>query len=83
MFPSPSSVAFEPEYEPVWFSKERVVLTWHDQDHNEALQDHTESDIDAYPQGYASCTMLLAQAFAESAERYEIYMGYSIMRMRP
>ncbi|KAI4747293.1 hypothetical protein E4T50_02427 [Aureobasidium sp. EXF-12298] len=58
MFPSPSSVAFEPEYEPVWFSKERVVLTWHDQDHNEALQDHTESDIDAYPQGYASCTML-------------------------
>lgn len=63
--------------------EERVALTWHNQNHNEALQDHTESDINAYPQGYASCTgpaehiMLLAQAFAESAERYEVYMGYS------
>ena len=34
MYPSPPSVAFEPEHEPVWYLKERVVLTWqneHDQ----------------------------------------------------
>jgi hypothetical protein len=31
MYPSPSSVAFEPEHEPVWYLKERVVLTWKDE----------------------------------------------------
>lgn len=37
MYPSPPSVAFEPEYEPVWFLKERVVLTWHDENHDQTL----------------------------------------------
>ncbi|CAD0082314.1 unnamed protein product [Aureobasidium vineae] len=36
MYPSPSSVVFN-DHEPVWFLKERVVLTWHDQDHDQAL----------------------------------------------
>ncbi|KAI5204740.1 hypothetical protein E4T39_03415 [Aureobasidium subglaciale] len=37
MYPSPSSVAFEPGHEPVWYLKERVVLTWHDHDNNRAF----------------------------------------------
>lgn len=37
MYPSPPSVAFESEHEPVWFLKERVVLTWHDRNHDQAL----------------------------------------------
>ncbi|KAI5239703.1 hypothetical protein E4T43_06563 [Aureobasidium subglaciale] len=37
MYPSPSSVAFECGHEPVWYLKERVVLTWHDHDNNRAL----------------------------------------------
>ncbi|KAI5249180.1 hypothetical protein E4T42_05347 [Aureobasidium subglaciale] len=37
MYPSPSSVAFESGREPVWYLKERVVLTWHDHDNNRAL----------------------------------------------
>jgi hypothetical protein len=36
MYPSPSSVAFEPEHEPVWYLKERVVLTWQDE-HDAAM----------------------------------------------
>ncbi|CAD0106656.1 unnamed protein product [Aureobasidium uvarum] len=36
MYPSPSSVAFN-DHEPVWFLKERVVLKWHDRDHDQAL----------------------------------------------
>jgi hypothetical protein len=36
MYPSPPSVAFEPEHEPVWYLKERVVLTWQDE-HDQAM----------------------------------------------
>ncbi|KAH0291251.1 hypothetical protein M436DRAFT_67452 [Aureobasidium namibiae CBS 147.97] len=36
MYPSPPSVAFEPEHEPVWHLKERVVLTWQNE-HNQAM----------------------------------------------
>lgn len=36
MYPSPPSVAFEPEHEPVWYLKERVVLTWRDE-HDQAM----------------------------------------------
>ncbi|KAI4716086.1 hypothetical protein E4T48_07747 [Aureobasidium sp. EXF-10727] len=36
MYPSPPSVAFH-EHEPVWYLKERVVLTWRNKDHDQAL----------------------------------------------
>lgn len=37
VYPSPSSIAFENENEPVWFLKERVVVTWHDTHSEQAL----------------------------------------------
>jgi hypothetical protein len=36
MYPSPPSVAFEHEHEPVWYLKERVVLTWQNE-HDQAM----------------------------------------------
>ncbi|KAI4731694.1 hypothetical protein E4T49_00556 [Aureobasidium sp. EXF-10728] len=36
MYPSPPSVAFH-EHEPVWYLKERVILTWRNKDHDQAL----------------------------------------------
>lgn len=42
------SVTFAPEYEAVRYPKERVVLTWHDQNHNHVLHlEPTLLDMDA------------------------------------